>query len=79
LNQLTSPPAEKARSPAPVTTSPRSGASSASQPAAIVSSPMSSGFIAFSESGRLSVSVPMSPSTSIVSVDSSGIGGTREP
>src|SRR5215208_6019938 len=71
LNQLTSPPDEKAR-PAPVTISARNGARSASQAAASTSSPISSGLIAFSESGRLSVSVPISPSTSRSRVASSG-------
>ena len=72
LNQFTSPPDEKARSPAPVTISPRSGARSASQADAIVSSPIISGLIALSESGRFRVRVPISPSTSIESVASSG-------
>src|SRR3954447_3106838 len=71
LNQVTSPPAENAR-PAPVTIRPRSGARSASQPAAVTSSPMSSGLIAFRTLGRSRVSVPMSPSTSMRMVSSSG-------
>ena len=65
MNQLTSPPAEKAR-PFPVTTSARNGARSASQAAATVSSKISSGLIAFMSSGRFSVSVPTSPSEVIV-------------
>src|SRR4051812_13805658 len=71
LNQVTSPPAENAR-PAPVTIRPRSGARSASHPAAVTSSPMSSGLIAFRTLGRSRVSVPMSPSTSMRMVSSSG-------
>src|SRR5215204_4844675 len=71
LNQLTSPPEQKAR-PAPVTISARIGARSASQAAATVSSPISSGLIALSASGRLSVRVPTGPSTSICMVLSSG-------
>src|ERR671919_652522 len=71
LNQLTSPPEQNAR-PAPVTISARIGARSASQAAAVVSSPISSGLIALSASGRLSVNVPMRPSTSIRIVSSSG-------
>src|SRR6476660_8121897 len=71
LNQLTSPPEQNAR-PAPVTISARIGARSASQAAATVSSPISSGLIALSDSGRLSVSVPIGPSISISSVLSSG-------
>ena len=43
---------------------------------AIVSSPISSGLIALSESGRSRVRVPISPSTSIDSVASSGGEGT---
>src|SRR3954469_9448475 len=71
LNQLTSPPEQKAR-PAPVTIRARIGARSASQAAAIVSSPISSGLLSFRASGRFSVSVPTGPSTSISSVSSSG-------
>ena len=71
LNQLTSPPEQKAR-PAPVTISARIGARSASQAAAVVSSPISSGLIALSASGRFRVSVPIWPSTSISSVSSLG-------
>src|SRR5919197_5050170 len=71
LNQLTSPPEQNAR-PAPVMIRARIGARSASQAAARVSSPISSGLIALRASGRLSVSVPTSPSTSICSVASSG-------
>ena len=71
LNQLTSPPAEKPR-PLPVTIRARSGAWSASQPAASTSSPIISGLIALSASGRSSVIVPISPSTSIEIVASSG-------
>ena len=93
LNQLTSPPEEKARSPAPVTISARSGAWSASQPAAIVSSKIISGLIALRESGRSRVSVPISPrsrsrafrgwagsgSWRCSSGSSGGIGGGCEP
>ena len=50
--------------PAPVTIRARSGARSASHAAAVTSSPISSGLIAFSTSGRSSVRVPISPSTS---------------
>src|SRR5215204_844513 len=71
LNQLTSPPEQNAR-PAPVMISARIGARSASQAAAITSSPISSGLIALSASGRLSVSVPTRSSTSICIVPSSG-------
>src|SRR3954452_15854843 len=71
LNQLTSPPEQKAR-PAPVMIRARIGARSASQAAAVVSSPISSGLIALRASGRLSVSVPAWPSISICSVSSSG-------
>ena len=71
MNQLTSPPAEKAR-PAPVTTSARNGALSASQAAATVSSKISSGSIAFIASGRFSVRVPTSPSALISRVFISG-------
>src|SRR3954462_423554 len=71
LNQLTSPPEQKAR-PAPVMMRARIGARSASQAAAVVSSPISSGLIALRASGRLSVSVPTWPSISICSVSSSG-------
>src|ERR671934_1701379 len=63
LNQVTSPPAENAR-PAPVTISARSGARSASHAAAVTSSAISSGLIAFSTFGRSSVRVAISPSTS---------------
>src|SRR3954447_2740533 len=70
-NQVTSPPAQKAL-PAPVTISPRSGARSASQAKATVSSPISSGLIALKASGRSRVSVPISPSTSIRIVFSCG-------
>ena len=61
MNQLTSPPAEKAR-PEPVTIRARNGARSASQAAATVSSKIISGSIAFIASGRFSVRVPISPS-----------------
>src|SRR5882757_1879777 len=71
LNQLTSPPEQKAR-PAPVMISARIGARSASQAAAVASSPISSGLIALRASGRFSVRVPTWPSTSISSVSSSG-------
>src|SRR5215203_1884311 len=71
LNQLTSPPEQNAR-PAPVMISARIGARSASQAAAITSSPISSGLIALRASGRLSVSVPTRSSTSISIVSSSG-------
>src|SRR3954447_18402152 len=71
LNQLTSPPEQKAR-PAPVMIRARIGARSASQAAAVVSSPISSGLIALRASGRLRVSVPTWPSISICSVSSSG-------
>jgi hypothetical protein len=71
LNQVTSPPEQKAR-PLPVTTSARNGARSASQGAISISSPIISGLIALSASGRSSVSVPMSPSDSSVIVFSSG-------
>src|SRR3954451_12103880 len=71
LNQLTSPPEQKAR-PAPVMISARIGARSASQAAAVVSSPISSGLIALRASGRFRVSVPTGPSTSIRIVSSSG-------
>src|SRR3954462_7261127 len=71
LNQLTSPPGQTARA-APVMISGRMGARSASQEAAVVSSPISSGLIALRASGRLSVSVPTWPSISICSVSSSG-------
>ena len=70
-NQFTSPPAEKPR-PAPVTTSARSAARSASQPEASTSSPIISGLIALSASGRCRVRVPISSSISIESVFSSG-------
>ena len=66
-----SPPAQKAL-PAPVTISARSGAWSASQAKAMVSSPIISGLIALKASGRSRVSVPISPSISIFSVFSSG-------
>src|SRR3954470_19296448 len=71
LNQLTSPPEQKAR-PAPVMISARIGARSASQAAAVVSSPISSGLIALRASGRFRVSVPTWPSISISIVSSSG-------
>src|SRR5919108_2163532 len=71
LNQLTSPPAQKAR-PAPVMINARIGARSASQAAALVSSPINSGLIALRASGRFKMSVPMRPSTSISIVSSSG-------
>src|SRR5215218_8521666 len=71
LNQLTSPPEQNAR-PAPVMISARIGARSANHAAAVVSSPISSGLIALSASGRFSVSVPTSPSISISRVSSSG-------
>ncbi len=58
--------------PAPVTISARSGARSASHPEASTSSPIISGLIALKESGRSSVRVPISPSTSILIVFSSG-------
>ena len=65
LNQVTSPPAENAR-PAPVTISARSGARSASQAAAVTSSPIISGLIALRASGRSRVRVPISPSISML-------------
>src|SRR5690349_1108548 len=71
LNQLTSPPEQKAR-PAPVMIRLRIGARSASQAAAVVSSPISSGLIALRASGLFRVSVPTGPSTSIWIVSSSG-------
>src|SRR6185312_12708789 len=71
LNQLTSPPEQNAR-PAPVMIRARIGARSASQAAAVVNSPISSGLIALRASGRFSVSVPIWPSTSISIVSSSG-------
>src|SRR5215207_7935988 len=71
LNQLTSPPEQKAR-PAPVMIRARIGARSASQAAAMVSSPISSGLIALRASGRFRVSAPTRPSTSISIVSSSG-------
>ncbi len=71
MNQLTSPPEQKAL-PAPVTISARSGAWSASQAKATVSSTIISGLIALKASGRSRVSVPISPSISILSVFSSG-------
>ena len=73
LNQLTSPPAQNAL-PAPVMISARSGARSASQAKATVSSPIISGLIALKASGRSSVRVPiLAPSSiSIFSVFSSG-------
>src|SRR5918994_7994873 len=78
LNQLTSPPAEKAR-PSPVTTRARKGARSASQAAATVISKISSGFIAFIASGRRRVRTPTSPSASIDMVLSSGTAGSVMP
>ena len=63
-NQFTSPPAEKARAE-PVMIRARSGARSANHANASTSSPIISGLIAFSESGRSRVNVPTSPSTSI--------------
>src|SRR3954452_14777985 len=71
LNQLTSPPEQKAR-PAPVMISARIGARSASQAAAVTSSPISSGLIALSASGRFRVSVPTGPSSWICMVSSWG-------
>src|SRR5215211_7171170 len=71
LNQLTSPPEQKAR-PAPVMIRALIGARSASQAATTASSRIISGLIAFSASGRLSVRVPTLPSTSTSSVSSSG-------
>ena len=68
---MTSPPAQKAL-PAPVTISARSGARSASQAKATVSSPIISGLIALKASGRSRVRVPISPSISIRRVLSSG-------
>ena len=58
--------------PAPVTISARSGARSASQAKATVSSPIISGLIALKASGRSRVRVPISPSISIRRVLSSG-------
>src|SRR4051794_16733447 len=71
LNQFTSPPAQKAL-PAPVTSSARSVARSASQAKATTSSPIISGLIALKASGRLRVRVPISPSVSSFSVLNSG-------
>src|SRR4051794_14980045 len=71
LNQLTSPPEQKAL-PEPVTISARSFAWSASQGKATIISPIISGLIALKASGRSRVRVPISPSISIRIVFSCG-------
>src|ERR1044072_1165041 len=71
LNQLTSPPAQKAL-PEPVMIRARSGAWSASQAKMTVISPIISGLIALKASGRSRVRVPISPSISSRSVFISG-------
>jgi len=71
LNQLTSPPAQKAI-PAPVMMIARTSEMSANQAKATGSSAIISGLIALKDSGRFRVIVATSPSISMSMVLSSG-------